>query len=213
MAGTSTTSRQLYSQIERPRHRLLELSGRAGLGGRRWPPGAPAAYNAIALGPRDQSCDAYQAPGFRGLYQIDEDWRTCSSPRLTRTWSLWACSIRCPTPRSARKLPPLADRHAVRTLLQQRQVREYGVDCERPGGALEGGVHGWLPSAACQPSCRLHQLCARRVRRLLPVIATDSLPASTSFSGGSPAQVQSVTPRVPHGAKRNETSTSATRSA
>ncbi len=60
----------------------------------------------------------------------------------------------------------------VQQRLRQGQVRKHRLDRQRQARSLERGLHGRLSRTQRRSDRRLHQLRARRVRRLLPVLRT-----------------------------------------
>ena len=104
----------------------------------------------------------------RALYKFNDDWNVL----ITQSYQDMDSQGRVlPAAQRLRWRAAAAARgHAVQPVLRQGQVREHGVDRQRQVRQSEGRLYRRLPGAQRRSGRRLHQLRARRICRLLPVL-------------------------------------------
>ena len=131
------------------------------------PADAPVINN-NAIAARAINPVTYTGTRFELLYQINDDWNAL----LTQSYqNMDSQGVFYQMPNSSDGVPlnPL-EVTLFNNAYDKDKFENTAWTVNGKLGDIKGGLHGRLPGAPCQPGGRLHQLRARRICRLLPVL-------------------------------------------
>ena len=131
------------------------------------PPGSPSINN-NSIAARAINPVTYKGIRVEALYKINDDWDVLITQSY-QDMDSQGVFYQQPNASDGAPLRP-ARSHPVQHLVRQGQVRKHRVDRERQDRRPEGRVHRRLSGAQRRADRRLHELCARRLCRLLPVL-------------------------------------------
>ena len=144
------------------------------------PPGSPSLNNTNLVGNAINPV-TYQGIRVEALYKFNDDWDVL----LTQSYqNMDSQGVFYQQPNASDGAPLRRSRSRCSTPPTTRTSFESTAwTLERQVRRSEGRLHRRLPRAQRRPGRRLHELCARRVRRLLPVLRPGQrIPAGTCFS-------------------------------
>ena len=131
------------------------------------PPGSPVINNANLLGNAINPV-TYEGIRVEALYKFNDDWNLLITQSY-QDMDSQGVFYQQPNASDGAPLQPL-EVTLFNPVLRQGQVREHGLDRQRQVRPFEGRLYRRLPGAQRRSGRRLHQLRARRVCRLLPVL-------------------------------------------